>query len=72
MREFFENLEIDMDCIWSTVKGTEIALDQRKLGHLLEMQCTEIHVPEVENDFEGLRRILGRDYVEKQIFCWLS
>ena len=53
-----------MDCVWSIVKGTEITLNRRKLRHLLEMPRIKICYPSLENDFEGLRRILDRKDVE--------
>ena len=46
------------------MKGIEIALNQRKLGHLLEMPSSGICYPSLENDFDGLRRILSREDVE--------
>ena len=64
VREYFENLRIGIDSLWSEVKGTEIILDQRRLGHMLQMSHGGIRDPSFENDFEGLRKLLGRENVD--------
>ena len=63
--EFFENLRLDSESIWFEVKGTEIILDQRRLGHLLKMPSSGFRVAELHNDFDGMQRLFGSNILEK-------
>ena len=56
---------MDIESIWSVIKGTEIILDQRRLGHLFEMPSSRLQVIELWNDFNGMQRLLGWNIPKK-------
>ena len=48
VKEFFENLRVGIGSISSTIKGTLIVLDNRRMGSILEMPRVGIYVPKLE------------------------
>ena len=65
IKEFFKNLRLDTKSIESLVKGIEIILDQRRLGHLLQMPSSGLQAVELSNDFDGMRKLLDRNLSKK-------
>ena len=61
VREFFKNLSLDTESTESMVKGIEIILDRRRLGHLLQMPSSGLQAMELPNDFDGIQ--IGRAHV---------
>ena len=54
IREFFKNLRMDTESVGLVVKDAEIILNQRRLGHLLQMPSSGLQSVELSNDFDGM------------------
>lgn len=63
VREFLENLRIETSSIKSTIKGTLIVFDERKIGGLLEMPRARCCEPKLRKKKDGLNVILEKEEV---------
>lgn len=62
-RMFFENLRIGTECIISSIKGTLIVLDERRINSILAMLRASVCFLALEKKINGLKVILETDDV---------